>query len=271
MAAPIGSKTLKAACRFSSLQNSGTNIYKLSYCKLRSVNRYYSSSSAQDVRVRFAPSPTGFLHLGGLRTALYNFLFARSTQNGRFILRIEDTDQTRAVPGAVEKLQQALNWAGLVPDEGPGVGGKYGPYVQSQRLDIYQKNIKTLLENGWAYPCFCSARRLELTRKEAARKGEPSKYDGRCRSLSKAQMDEYQSQGMPFVVRLKLEPTLDPWDDMVKGVMSHNVHDSEGDPVLMKSDGYPTYHFANVVDDHLMKVSHVLRGSEWISSTPNIY
>ncbi|CAG5120381.1 unnamed protein product [Candidula unifasciata] len=241
MAAPICSHTLKVVCCCRSLPNPVLNIYKFSFCKLRTISRYYASTSIRNVRVRFAPSPTGHLHLGGLRTALYNFLYARSTKDGRFILRIEDTDQTRAVPGAVDKLQEALNWAGIIPDEGPGIGGQFGPYIQVLVV--------------------CSARRLELSRKEAARRGEPSKYDGRCRSLSKAQVDEYQSQGIPFVVRLKLEPTLDSWDDMVKSEMSHNVLDSEGDPVLMKSDGYPTYHFANVVDDHLMEVSHVLRGS----------
>ncbi|XP_055871320.1 probable glutamate--tRNA ligase, mitochondrial [Biomphalaria glabrata] len=219
------------------------------------------------VRVRFAPSPTGYLHLGGLRTALYNYLFAHA-QKGKFILRIEDTDQSRAIPGAIEKLEETLHWAGLDPDEGPTPGGSFGPYIQSQRLSIYQENIKTLLDNGWAYPCFCTSRRLELMRKEAAKNNEPSKYDNRCRSVTRKEVEELIDQGTPYVIRLKLEPTPDPWDDMIKGPTSHNIIDIEGDPVLMKSDGYPTYHFANVVDDHLMKVSHVLRGSEWLSSTP---
>uniref|UniRef100_A0A2C9M783 Glutamyl/glutaminyl-tRNA synthetase class Ib catalytic domain-containing protein n=1 Tax=Biomphalaria glabrata TaxID=6526 RepID=A0A2C9M783_BIOGL len=175
---------------------------------------------------------------------------------------------SRAIPGAIEKLEETLHWAGLDPDEGPTPGGSFGPYIQSQRLSIYQENIKTLLDNGWAYPCFCTSRRLELMRKEAAKNNEPSKYDNRCRSVTRKEAEELIDQGTPYVIRLKLEPTPDPWDDMIKGPTSHNIIDIEGDPVLMKSDGYPTYHFANVVDDHLMKVSHVLRGSEWLSSTP---
>ncbi|CAL1547199.1 unnamed protein product [Lymnaea stagnalis] len=233
------------------------------------IKRSFQSKvpDSSQVRVRFAPSPTGYLHLGGLRTALYNFLFARS-RNGKFILRIEDTDQSRAVPGAIEKLQETLHWAGVDPDEGPEVGGSYGPYIQSQRLDVYKENIQTLLNNGWAYPCFCTARRLEIMRKEAAKSGEPSKYDNRCRSISREEGQELIAKGTPHVIRLKLEPTPDPWHDMVKGETSHNIIDIEGDPILMKSDGYPTYHFANVVDDHLMQISHVLRGSEWLASTP---
>ncbi|XP_059154924.1 probable glutamate--tRNA ligase, mitochondrial [Physella acuta] len=231
------------------------------------ISRHCSTKTQPAVRVRFAPSPTGYLHLGGLRTALYNFLFARS-HNGTFILRIEDTDQSRAVPGAIEYLQNTLHWAGIDPDEGPVVGGRFGPYIQSERLKIYQENIQTLLKNGWAYRCFCTERRLELMRKEAARKGEPSRYDNRCRSLAHSEVEALLAQGTEHVIRLKLEPTPDPWDDMVKGETSHDIEDIEGDPVLMKSDGYPTYHFANVVDDHLMEVSHVLRGSEWLPSTP---
>ncbi|KAH9494464.1 Glutamyl-tRNA synthetase [Bulinus truncatus] len=172
--------------------------------------------------------------------------------------------ESKAIPGAIEKLEETLHWAGLDPDEGPTPGGKYGPYIQSQRLEVYQENIKTLLDNGWAYPCFCTARRLEIMRREAAKSGEPSKYDNRCRSVSRGEADELIAKGTRYV----LEPTPDPWDDMIKGPTSHNIIDIEGDPILMKSDGYPTYHFANVVDDHLMRVSHVLRGSEWLASTP---
>lgn len=228
-----------------------------------------SASTAPEinVRVRFAPSPTGFLHLGGLRTALYNFLFAHANQ-GTFILRIEDTDQKRAVPGAIKQLEETLQWAKLQPDEGPSAGGNFGPYIQSERLHLYQEHIQTLLSSGHAYPCFCSARRLELMRKDAARRGEISRYDGKCRSLSEEIIQKNMEQGVPYTIRLKLKPTPEPWDDLIKGASSHDIFDIEGDPILMKSDGYPTYHFANVVDDHLMGITHVLRGSEWLSSTP---
>ncbi|XP_005101419.1 probable glutamate--tRNA ligase, mitochondrial [Aplysia californica] len=244
----------------------GPETYRRKYRNLIFASVIQNCASSSGVRVRFAPSPTGFLHLGGLRTALYNYLFARS-QNGSFVLRIEDTDRSRAVPGAVEKLQETLRWAEIEPDEGPA-GGVYGPYIQSERLHIYHSNVKTLLRNGWAYPCFCTARRLELMKKEAARRGEPSKYDNRCRSLSQEKVQELMSKGTPYVIRLKLEPTPDPWDDMIKGPTSHNIADIEGDPILLKSDGFPTYHFANVVDDHFMGITHVLRGAEWLSSTP---
>ncbi|GFN87358.1 glutamate--tRNA ligase [Plakobranchus ocellatus] len=220
----------------------------------------FSTKVENNVRVRFAPSPTGFMHLGGLRTALYNFLFARANQ-GKFILRIEDTDQNRAVPGAIEKLEETLQWAQVNPDEGPSAGGSYGPYIQSQRLDLYQEHVQTLLSSGSAYRCFCSARRLELMRKEAARRGEPSRYDGKCRGLTEEAVKKNLDQGLPHTIRLKLKPTPEPWDDLIKGKCSHDIFDIEGDPILLKSDGYPTYHFANVVDDHLMRVTHVLRGS----------
>ncbi|XP_041349303.1 probable glutamate--tRNA ligase, mitochondrial [Gigantopelta aegis] len=218
------------------------------------------------VRVRFAPSPTGMLHLGGLRTALYNYLFAKS-QKGTFILRIEDTDQTRLVPGAMDKLEGILSWTGLVPDEGPRQGGSYGPYIQSQRLAIYQENIQKLLQNKTAYPCFCTPKRLELLRRDAVRRGETPKYDNRCRHLTSDEVTERLEKKLLHVVRFKLEHTTDTWEDLVKGPSSHDVANIEGDPVLMKSDGFPTYHFANVVDDHLMKVTHVLRGDEWQPST----
>ncbi|KAK3782396.1 hypothetical protein RRG08_033037 [Elysia crispata] len=232
------------------------------------VYRESSTSAAEgDVRVRFAPSPTGFLHLGGLRTALYNYLFARANR-GTFILRIEDTDQNRAVSGAIEKLEETLQWAQLKPDEGPSAGGKFGPYIQSQRLHIYQEHVQTLLSSGAAYRCYCSERRLELMRKDAARRGEPSRYDGKCRNLSEETVKNNTDQRLPFTVRLKLKPTPEPWDDLIKGESSHDIFGIEGDPILLKSDGYPTYHFANVVDDHLMGITHVLRGSEWLSSTP---
>ncbi|KAL5005012.1 hypothetical protein ScPMuIL_018468 [Solemya velum] len=219
------------------------------------------------IRVRFAPSPTGMLHLGGLRTALYNFLFARS-QRGTFILRIEDTDQTRLVPGAVQRLEEMLNWVGITPDEGPTQGGDWGPYIQSQRLQTYQEEMDTLLKNRTTYRCFCTTKRLELLRKEALRRREVPKYDGRCRHLSEEEVTKKLEQGLPSVIRLKLESLHEPWEDLVYGPININITDVEGDPILMKTDGYPTYHFANVVDDHHMGVTHVLRGVEWQTSTP---
>ncbi|XP_053389738.1 probable glutamate--tRNA ligase, mitochondrial [Mercenaria mercenaria] len=233
-----------------------------SYGKL-SVS-YYST-----VRVRFAPSPTGMLHLGGLRTALFNYLFARS-RDGKFILRIEDTDQTRIVPEAVQKLESVLQWAGLVPDESPSAGGSYGPYLQSQRLHLYRDSAEMLLKSEHCYHCFCTERRLELLRKEAARRGETPRYDNKCRHLTSQEVQEKMSQNVPYVIRFKYEPLESAWTDLVYGVMHEkSVGESlEGDFVVVKTDGYPTYHFANVVDDHFMKISHVLRGEEWTISTP---
>ncbi|KAK7484429.1 hypothetical protein BaRGS_00024314 [Batillaria attramentaria] len=236
--------------------------------KRKGVNCLSTSQDASsNVRVRFAPSPTGYLHLGGLRTALYNFLFAKSRE-GTFVLRIEDTDQSRLIPDALDKLEKMLEWSGLVPDEGPSHGGKYGPYIQSLRIDLYQESIKQLLQNGTAYHCFCTPKRLDLLRRDSVRRGETPRYDNRCRHLEPGVIKEKLDAKTPYVVRLKLEPTPDPWDDMIKGPIAHNVAEIEGDPVILKSDGFPTYHFANVVDDHYMGISHVLRGDEWIHSTP---
>ncbi|XP_013414247.1 probable glutamate--tRNA ligase, mitochondrial, partial [Lingula anatina] len=232
--------------------------------------RQFSTSQARlsgEVRVRFAPSPTGMMHLGGLRTALYNYLFARS-QGGKFILRIEDTDQTRLVPGAYENIIEVLDWAGLTPDEGPHVGGEYGPYIQTQRLPIYQEKIQELLKTGAAYKCFCSEKRIHLLKKEAAKMREVFKYDNKCRSLTPEEVEKNMANGLPYTVRLKLEDVKKPWNDMVFGPLSSDIANHEGDPVLMKSSNQPTYHFANVVDDHLMKITHVLRGVEWQGSTP---
>ncbi|XP_069103547.1 nondiscriminating glutamyl-tRNA synthetase EARS2, mitochondrial-like [Argopecten irradians] len=217
------------------------------------------------VRVRFAPSPTGYLHLGSLRTALFNYCQAKS-HKGVFILRVEDTDQSRKMEGATESLMNVLDWAGLSPDEGPLVGGQYGPYIQSERKHIYQEAIDTLLKKGAAYPCFCTENRLNLLRKEAYRRKEIPKYDNKCRELSTEEIEEKKSKGIPWVVRLKVDDWSRNWDDLVYGNIA--INHVEGDPVLLKADGYPTYHFANVVDDHYMKVTHVLRGEEWQSSTP---
>lgn len=220
------------------------------------------------IRVRFAPSPTGYLHVGGLRTVLYNFLFARKN-NGKFILRIEDTDRNRYVEGAVENLIAALKWAGLEYDEGPDIGGPFGPYMQSQRLDIYQKYAQELIAKGKAYYCFCTPERLDALREEQQKLKLPqAKYDKHCLHLSPHQIEENLNKNIPRVIRLNVEPNQKiEFDDVIR---EHVEFDSNNvdDQVLIKSDGYPTYHLANVVDDHLMQITHVIRGEEWLSSTP---
>ncbi len=226
------------------------------------------------VKVRFAPSPTGYLHIGGLRTALYNYLFAKNN-HGKMLLRIEDTDQSRLVEGAIEGLIHSMNWAEIYHDEGPFIEegqikqkGDNGPYIQSQRLEIYNQYIKQLLDNGWAYHCFCSKERLDELREEQSRKGQTPKYDGHCRDLTKEKVQEKIEAGMEYVIRLKLpENRLVAFDDIVRGHIVVNTEDLD-DQVLIKSDGYPTYHFAVIVDDHLMGITHVIRGEEWLPSTP---
>jgi glutamyl-tRNA synthetase len=218
-------------------------------------------------RVRFAPSPTGYLHVGGLRTALYNYLFARN-QNGNFILRIEDTDQSRYVEGAVENLLSTLKWSGLDYDEGPDKPGEYGPYFQSQRLDIYRKYILELIANKKAYYCFCSPERIKELREKQAKAGLQQKYDKLCLHLTESEIKEKLESGFPNVVRLNVPKNQKVIvQDFIRGTIEF---DSEiiDDQVLIKSDGFPTYHLANVVDDHLMKITHVIRGEEWLSSTP---
>jgi len=219
-------------------------------------------------RVRFAPSPTGYLHVGGLRTALYNYLFAKRN-NGTFVLRIEDTDRNRFVEGAVENLIKALKWAGLDFDEGPETGGDFGPYMQSQRLDIYKKYADELIEKGKAYYCFCTPERLKALKEEQEKQKLPqAKYDKLCLHLTKKEVANKLASGTPKVVRLNVEENHTiKFDDIIREHVefeSNNVDDQ----VLIKSDGYPTYHLANVVDDHLMKITHVIRGEEWLSSTP---
>jgi glutamyl-tRNA synthetase len=215
------------------------------------------------VRVRFAPSPTGYLHVGGLRTALYNFLFARK-QGGVFVLRIEDTDRSRYVEGAVKGLIETLRWAGLDYDEGPGKDTPLGPYVQSERLSIYKKHVDRLLEGGKAYWAFDTPEELEEMRKMRL----PQRYGRRALTLSPAEVRRKLEDGVPAVVRLKVpDATTVALDDVVRGHVEF-ASDEIDDQVLLKSDGYPTYHLANVVDDHLMGVTHVIRGEEWLSSTP---
>ena len=220
------------------------------------------------IRVRFAPSPTGYLHIGGLRTALYNYLFARKNK-GRFILRIEDTDRKRFVEGAIENLVETLNWVGLDYDEGPQVGGEFGPYLQSERLSIYNELTEKLISSGKAYYCFCSPERLEKLREEQQKQKLPqAKYDKHCLHLSEQEINEKLISGIPKVVRLNVQPDKKIiFEDLIRERVefeSNNVDDQ----VLIKSDGFPTYHLANVVDDHLMEISHVIRGEEWLSSTP---
>lgn len=219
-------------------------------------------------RVRFAPSPTGYLHVGGLRTALYNYLFAKKN-NGKFILRIEDTDRNRYVEGAVENLINALKWSGLQFDEGPNADGNFGPYFQSERLDIYKKYADELIEKGKAYYCFCTPERLKTLRKEQEKQKLPqAKYDKHCLHLSKDEIDINLKNGVSKVVRLNVEPNqVIKFDDVIRGHIEFESNNID-DQVLIKSDGYPTYHLANVVDDHLMKITHVIRGEEWLSSTP---
>ncbi|XP_056591679.1 probable glutamate--tRNA ligase, mitochondrial isoform X1 [Triplophysa dalaica] len=234
-------------------------------CVLRKVTRH-GVSRRFCTRVRFAPSPTGFLHLGGLRTALYNYLFAKQ-RGGTFILRLEDTDRTRLVPGAADAIEDMLEWAGMAPDESSRSGGDYGPYVQSERLELYTQAASSLLHTGHAYYCFCSNQRLELLKKEAQRNGHVPRYDNRCRHMKPEQIREKLERGVPHVIRFKLDTGAEPFQDLIFGWSRHEVAAVEGDPVILKADGFPTYHLANVVDDHHMRISHVLRGSEWLVST----
>ncbi len=226
------------------------------------------------IRDRFAPSPTGNVHVGSLRTALYNYLFAKKN-NGQFLLRLEDTDRTRYEEGAVENLLNALMVTGVVPDEGLFEGdgkivqrGDCGPYIQSERLDIYKKYIDQLLENGQAYYCFCTKERLDEVREKQKAAGETPRYDGHCRNLPKEEVEARVAAGEPYVIRLKLpEDHVVAFDDAVRGRIEINTNDLD-DQVLIKTDGFPTYHFAVVIDDHLMGITHVIRGEEWLPSTP---
>jgi glutamyl-tRNA synthetase len=219
------------------------------------------------VRVRIAPSPTGYFHVGSARTALFNWLFARR-HGGRFIVRVEDTDRTRYNPEAVSDTVDSLRWLGLDWDEGPEVGGDHGPYYQSERLDLYQEHADRLLAAGKAYRCYCSPERLAAMREEQREKKRSVGYDRHCRRLTAAQGAEYEAQGIIPVVRLKtpLEGQT-TFHDVLYGTITVE-NDTLDDLVLLKSDGFPTYHLANVVDDHLMEVSHIMRGDEWLPSVP---
>jgi len=225
------------------------------------------------VRVRFAPSPTGYLHIGGARTALFNWMFARR-HHGRFILRIEDTDRKRSVKGAVQAIMDALRWLGLDWDEGPDVGGDYGPYVQTQRAQLYKQWAEWLLEHEHAYRCYCTPAELEEMRRKQVAAKAPIGYDRRCRILTPDQIAAKERAGLSYTIRFKM-----PLEgstvirDLIRGDISYD-NDQITDSVLLKSDGLPTYHLANVVDDHFMEISHILRADEWINTAPlhiNLY
>lgn len=220
-----------------------------------------------EVRTRFAPSPTGYMHLGNLRTALYTYLFARR-HGGKFILRIEDTDQEREVPGAVDIIYNSLKTAGLTHDEGPDVGGPCGPYIQSQRKDTYMPYAKQLIETGHAYYCFCTKERLDEARADAEKRGETFKYDKHCLHMSREEIQRRLDAGEPYVIRQNI-PTEGKagFDDVIYGHVEVDC-DTLDDNVLIKADGLPTYNFANVIDDHLMGITHVMRGNEYLSSAP---
>lgn len=219
------------------------------------------------VRVRIAPSPTGDPHVGTAYMALFNLIFARH-HNGKFILRIEDTDRSRSRPEYEENIYKALQWCGIRWDEGPDIGGPFGPYRQSERFDLYKKYAYELIEKGKAYKCFCTSEDLEEMRLVALKQGGKQGYDRRCRNLSAQEIAEKEAANLPFVIRMKVPLTGEcVYQDEIKGRITFPWADVD-DQILLKSDGFPTYHLANVVDDHLMEITHVIRGDEWMSSTP---
>ncbi len=225
------------------------------------------------IKTRFAPSPTGYLHVGGLRTALYCYLFAKKS-GGKFILRIEDTDQERFVEGALENLIDTLHWIGIEYDEGPYKEGSKivekgncGPYIQSNRTEIYKNHVQELLEKGQAYRCFCTKERLDEMRERQAASKQAPMYDRKCLELPKSEIEEKISAGEKFVIRQKIPYATIKFKDLVRGSVQFDGKTID-DQILIKSDGFPTYHLANVVDDHLMKITHVIRGEEWLPSTP---
>ena len=214
----------------------------------------------QTVRTRFAPSPTGYMHIGNLRTALYGYLYAKS-QQGQFILRIEDTDRTRYVADAVDFINRTLEMAHIVPDESPSLGGPYGPYVQSERMDLYKQYAEELVKTGHAYDCFCDP-------DEDHSAGQFGGYDRTCRNLSPEVIEEHLKNGDPYVIRQKMPLTGETtFFDVLHGNITIKNEELE-DQVLLKRDGMPTYNFANVIDDHLMHITHIIRGAEFITSTP---
>jgi glutamyl-tRNA synthetase len=226
-----------------------------------------TADTMKPVRVRFAPSPTGYLHLGGLRTALFDWLYARHT-GGQFILRIEDTDQKRYDPESLENLMRGLRWLGLDWDEGPDIGGPYGPYIQTERREIYQRYANQLVESGHAYRCYCTSERLQAMREAQQRAGQAPGYDRRCRYLSPAERAQHDAEGTPYVIRLAVpEDGITVFPDLIRGEI--RVENKQlRDEIILKSDGLPTYHLAAMVDDHLMQITHVVRGEEWLATAP---
>ena len=222
---------------------------------------------AENVRVRYAPSPTGEPHIGNMHSALFEWLYARR-HGGKFIVRIEDTDQERVVPGALEAILEGLRWLNIDSDEGPLVGGPYGPYVQSERLATYREMAERLIRQGDGYRCYCSRERLEEMRQERERRDPLTGYDGRCRHLTERQRQDMEAEGDPSVVRFAM-PTSGTTcvHDLIHGDVEFS-NELLDDFIILKSDGFPTYHLAAVVDDHLMEISHVLRADEWLPSTP---
>jgi len=218
------------------------------------------------VRVRFAPSPTGYLHIGNARTALFNYLFARKN-NGKFILRIEDTDKERSRKEYEDAIIEDLRWLGIEWEEGPDIGGEYGPYRQSERIHIYREFAEKLLKEGYVYKCYCTKEELEEMRNKAIEKGLPPGYDGRCRYLTKEKINEYEREGRSYVLRLRVPREPIEINDLIRGKVlfeGENITDF----VIMKSDGTPTFNFAVVIDDYLMKITHVIRGEDHLSNTP---
>jgi glutamyl-tRNA synthetase len=224
-------------------------------------------SNEGPMRLRFAPSPTGPPHIGGIRTALFSWLLAKR-HGGKFLLRIEDTDRNRYVPGAQEEMMRALRWVGLEWDEGPDKGGPFAPYIESERLGIFHEHANRLLSTGWAYNCYCTPERLEKLRASQLERGLATGYDRRCRYLSDDDRARYEAEGAPHVVRFAAprEGTIE-YDDLVTGHMSWECRLLE-DPILLKTSGWPTYHLAAIVDDHLMEITDVIRGEEWLPSAP---
>ncbi len=225
-----------------------------------------STSTEAPIRVRIAPSPTGDPHVGTAYIGLLNYIYARQ-RNGKFVLRIEDTDRTRFVPTSEQMIFDSLRWLGLTWDEGPDVGGPHGPYRQSERTEIYREHADILLANDTAYRCFCTAEELDAVRKHQIAAKLPPRYPGTCRTLTPEQIDANIAAGKSFVIRLKIPAGETTFRDELRDPITF-LHDNVDDQVLMKSDGFPTYHLANVVDDHLMQITDVIRAEEWISSTP---
>ncbi|MCL2793349.1 MAG: glutamate--tRNA ligase [Spirochaetaceae bacterium] len=220
------------------------------------------------IRVRYAPSPTGLQHIGGVRTALFNYFFAKS-RGGEFILRIEDTDRERYSENALTDLNNTFNWLGIEVDEGPDKGGEYGPYVQSERTELYREHARRLVESGNAYYCYCSQERLEKLREKQANEKQDFGYDRKCREISVSEADEHKRDSTKPVIRLKIPLEGETvFHDYLLGEIKKKNIDINPDPVLLKSDSYPTYHLANVIDDHFMNITHILRAQEWLPSCP---